>query len=174
MFLSVITAPIVLVLIINFLNRGCNVNRMSTCKFDPPRLFQIWIRPRQYYWRCYGLTLLAKICSTSPICRDNAYSKSCSKRKRKYWVLERNGTFIFKITPNRHNGRQNLNYCILPHPPLFSLPSTFNELSARTGQNLIKIPPPLPSINQLSNETTFSQTISMDSTFKRNLLLIFF
>ncbi len=33
--------------------------------------------------------------------------------------------FKFKITPDRHNAIQNLNYCLLPDPPLFSLPSTF-------------------------------------------------
>ncbi len=64
----------------------------------------------------------------SPIRRDNAYSKSCSKRKRKYWVLHRKYTFKLKITTDRHNGRQNLIYCLLPVPRHFSLPSTFNEL----------------------------------------------
>ncbi len=53
--------------------------------------------------------------------------KSCSKRKWKYWVLERNGTFKFKITPDRQNDIQNLNYYVLPDPPLFLLPSTFNS-----------------------------------------------
>jgi hypothetical protein len=33
--------------------------------------------------------------------------------------------FKFKITHDRHNAIQNLNYCVLPHPPHFSLPSTF-------------------------------------------------
>jgi hypothetical protein len=70
----------------------------SSCKFDPPRLFKIWIRPRQ----CIGRW---KIGCTSPICHDNAYLKSCSKRKRKYWVLERN--LKFKMTSDRHNPIQN-------------------------------------------------------------------
>ncbi len=35
-------------------------------------------------------------------------------------------TFKFKITLDRHNGIQNLNYYDLPNPPRFSLPSTFN------------------------------------------------
>jgi hypothetical protein len=61
----------------------------------------------------------------SPSRRDNAYLESCSKRKRKYWVLQRNGTFKFKITPDRRNARQNLIYCLLPVPSHFSLPSTF-------------------------------------------------
>jgi hypothetical protein len=30
-----------------------------------------------------------------------------------------------QITLDRHNARQKLNYCILPDPPNFSLPSTF-------------------------------------------------
>jgi hypothetical protein len=33
--------------------------------------------------------------------------------------LQRNATFKFKITLDRHNARQNLNYCILPDPPYF-------------------------------------------------------
>ncbi len=39
--------------------------------------------------------------------------------------LQRNATFKFKMTLDRHNARQNLNYCVLPGPPHFSLPSTF-------------------------------------------------
>jgi hypothetical protein len=45
----------------------------TSCKFDPPHLFKIWICLRQNYWRCDGLVLLAKIHSASPIRRDNAY-----------------------------------------------------------------------------------------------------
>ncbi len=30
-----------------------------------------------------------------------------------------------QITLDRHNARQKLSYCVLPHPPHFSLPSTF-------------------------------------------------
>jgi hypothetical protein len=41
--------------------------------------------------------------------------------------------FKFKITPDRHNGRQNLNYCILPHTAHFSLPSTFNGVPGLAG-----------------------------------------
>jgi hypothetical protein len=37
--------------------------------------------------------------------------------------------FKFKITLDRHDARQNLNYYALPDPPLFSLPSTFKSLS---------------------------------------------
>jgi hypothetical protein len=85
---------------------------------------------RQYYWRCDGLVLLAKLRSASPICCDNAYLKSYSKRKRKYWVLHRNGTFKFKITPDRHNAGQKLIYCLLPSPH-FSLPTTFKRLQNR-------------------------------------------
>jgi hypothetical protein len=35
-------------------------------------------------------------------------------------------TFKFKITLDRHNATQNLNYYVLPEPPHFALPSTFN------------------------------------------------
>jgi hypothetical protein len=38
--------------------------------------------------------------------------------------LQRNNTFKFKITLDR---KQNLNYCIIPDPRHFSLPSTFNN-----------------------------------------------
>ncbi len=44
MFLSVITAPIVLAYLLDFLNGRCHVNpqwEYSSCKFDPPRLFKI-------------------------------------------------------------------------------------------------------------------------------------
>ncbi len=34
-------------------------------------------------------------------------------------------TFKFKITLDRHNAIQNLDYYDLPNPPRFSLPSTF-------------------------------------------------
>jgi hypothetical protein len=36
--------------------------------------------------------------------------------------------FKFKIIPDRHNAIQKLNYCVLPHPAHFSLPSTFKQL----------------------------------------------
>ncbi len=122
--LSLITAPIVLALTINILNRRCHVKRIVILQIR-------WTRPRQYYWRCDGLVLLAKIRSASPIWRDNAYLESYSKRKRKYWVLHRNGTFKFKITLDRQNARQKLYYCVLPHPPHFSLPSTFKAVELR-------------------------------------------
>jgi hypothetical protein len=32
-----------------------------------------------------------------------------------------------QITFDRHNAILNLNYCVLPDPPLFSLPSTFKK-----------------------------------------------
>jgi len=38
--------------------------------------------------------------------------------------------FKFKITPDRHNAIQKLNYCVLPHPPNFSLLSTFTLLAS--------------------------------------------
>jgi hypothetical protein len=36
-------------------------------------------------------------------------------------------TFKFKITLDRLNGIQNLNYYYLPEPPRFSLPSTYKD-----------------------------------------------
>ncbi len=51
-FLSVITAPIVLAHLIDFLIRRCYVNpqmfKYSSCKFVPPCLFKIKIRPCQF------------------------------------------------------------------------------------------------------------------------------
>jgi hypothetical protein len=48
--------------------------------------------------------------------------------------LQRNNTFKFKITLDRHNARLKLNYCLLPDPLHFSLPSTFNnDLSNEPG-----------------------------------------
>ncbi len=66
-------------------------------------------------------TILTPI-RASPVRPDNAYSKSFNKWKWKYWVLQRKYMFKFKITPDRHNGRQNLNYCFLrffPTPIIF-------------------------------------------------------
>jgi hypothetical protein len=54
------------------------------CKYVCANILALTSYFRQYYWRCDGLTLLAKIRSASPIRRDNAYSKSYNKRKRKY------------------------------------------------------------------------------------------
>ncbi len=55
MFLSVITAPLVLAELIGFSIGRCHVNtpvfEYSPCKFDLPRLFKIKTRLRQYYWR---------------------------------------------------------------------------------------------------------------------------
>ncbi len=50
-------------------------------------------------------------------------------------VTSGNGNIEFyrettRSTPDRHNAIQNLNYCLLPDPSLFSLPSTFNAASA--------------------------------------------
>jgi hypothetical protein len=33
--------------------------------------------------------------------------------------LQRNDTFKLQIILDRHNARQNLNYCVLPHSPSF-------------------------------------------------------
>jgi hypothetical protein len=42
--------------------------------------------------------------------------------------LQRNNTFKFKITLDRHNARLKLIYCFLRDPLHFSLPSSFNVL----------------------------------------------
>ncbi len=116
MFLSVITAPTVLAQLIHFLIRRCHVNRIVILKIrtaTPTPIQDMNISaPINWRWRILSATT------------ENL--QSCSKRKRKYWVLQRNDTFKFKIPLDRHNARQNLNYYVLPNPPLFSLPSTFN------------------------------------------------
>ncbi len=40
--------------------------------------------------------------------------------------VQRNDTFKFKLTLDRRNAGLKLIYCLLPDPPRFSLPSTFN------------------------------------------------
>jgi hypothetical protein len=47
--------------------------------------------------------------------------------------------FKFKMTADRHNAVQILNYCILPVPCHFSLPSTFNP-DPRSCQSWIRDP----------------------------------
>jgi hypothetical protein len=37
--------------------------------------------------------------------------------------------FKLQITLDRHDAGQMLNFCFLPDPPLFSLPSTFKDVS---------------------------------------------
>jgi hypothetical protein len=44
----------------------------------------------------------------------------------------------FKITPDRHNAIQNLNYCLLPDPPLFSLPSTFKGIKIHAHKQILR------------------------------------
>jgi hypothetical protein len=41
-------------------------------------------------------------------------------------------------TLDRHNARQKLNYCLLPDPPNFSLPSTFKGTVA-DGQKILQV-----------------------------------
>jgi hypothetical protein len=48
--------------------------------------------------------------------------------------------FKFKITPDRHNAVQILNYCLLPDPPLFSLPSTFKHSSIALWKAIMNNP----------------------------------
>jgi hypothetical protein len=115
--------PIVLARTCLFLNRRGRTNLQD--EYSNNREFADFLEgsPEITYLRSYNWE--EHFDPASPIRRDNAYLKSCSKRKRKYWVLQRNGTFKFKITPDRHNAGQKLIYCLLPDPPHFSLPSTF-------------------------------------------------
>jgi hypothetical protein len=76
----------------------------------------------------YPLRHYQKFATLRFFVRDNAYFESCSKRKRKYCILQGNNTFKFKITLDHHNARQNLHYYVLPDPPLFSLLYTFKGI----------------------------------------------
>ena len=82
--------------------------------------------PGVTYWRSYNGE--EHFDPASPIHLDISYLKSSSKRKQKYWVLQRNDTFKIKITLDRHNARLELNCWHLSDPPHFSLPSTLNFL----------------------------------------------
>jgi hypothetical protein len=135
MLLSVITAPIVLAELIDILIRRSYVNppmfEYSSCKFDPPHLFKIWIRLRQYigavmvssYWPKFpALRLFVEI---MPIYNAVATgTEILSFTEKRHVQIAKNFRW-----PQCHNARQNLNYCVLPHPPNFSLPSTFKKQS---------------------------------------------
>jgi hypothetical protein len=81
LFLSVITAPIVLAHLINFLNRGYHVNspRLAYSKYKHVRANTIgvvnvhFLNTQSRCVMCDGLVLLVKICNASPNRRDNAY-----------------------------------------------------------------------------------------------------
>jgi hypothetical protein len=45
------------------------------------------------------------------------------------------------MTPDRHNAIHNLNYYVLPDPPLFSLPSTFKANWRWAHRVLTTLPP---------------------------------
>ena len=95
MFISVITAPIVLAELIDFLIRWCYVNppmfEYLSCKFDPPRLFKIWIRLRQYvmvssYWpkfpaRCLFVETMPVYNAVATGNRNNVQRKARSNWK---------------------------------------------------------------------------------------------
>jgi hypothetical protein len=61
-----------------------------------------------------------------------------------------NGTFKFKITPDRHNAGPKLIYCLLPEPAHFSLPFTFKA-------NDINL---LPSVSALASFVDYDKIIS--------------
>jgi hypothetical protein len=78
MFLSVITAPIVLMHLIDFLIRRCNVNRIIILQIRSTTPIQDMNTSAPIFKK------VKKIGCVSPIHCDNAYLKSCSKWKRKY------------------------------------------------------------------------------------------
>jgi hypothetical protein len=77
--------------------------------------------------------------------------------------LERNDMFKFKITPDRHNARQNLNYCVLLDPPHFSLPSTFKGSRQRERRGVANV----------SNGPNFSWTPAIEVLFSINSAVVF-
>jgi hypothetical protein len=73
--------------------------------------------------------------------------------------LQRNDMFKFKITLDHHNARQKLIYCLLPDPPLFSLPSTFKmALGSFWISSKIQDAPPLSTTTTLPNLPPVSTT----------------
>jgi hypothetical protein len=110
---------------------------------EPPKNVQndIWLKIhpanliRLAYWRRRIISAntigfgegvaLQKICIALSVRQDNDYYLSCSKRKGKYGILQRNDTFICQITLDRHNVRLKLSYCLFPESPTFSFLSTF-------------------------------------------------
>ncbi len=71
--------------------------------------------PFRHYKKCATLRLIFE---TMPIYKAVASGNGNIEFYRE--------TTCSNLTLDRHDARQNLNYYILPDPPLFSLPSTFN------------------------------------------------
>ncbi len=63
-----------------------------------------------------------------------------------YGVVHKNNTFKLQITLDRRNLRLQLNYCLLTHPPLFLLLSTF---TGKTDEYLFFQKQVLPEIKSI-------------------------
>ena len=127
MFLSVITAPIVFAQLIDFLIRRCNVNRIIILQIRSATPIQDMNMSAPIY--CIGVVMVSsywsKFATLRLIVETMPIYKAVTAGNGNNEFLQRNNTFKFKITLDRHNAIQNLNYYVLPGPPLFSLPSTF-------------------------------------------------
>ncbi len=152
MFLSVITAPIVLAQLIGFLIRRCHVKLIVILQIRSATPIQDMNMSPPIYWRWHILSATTKNVQRFAFSsRQCLFIKLC-KRKRKYWVLQRNDMFKFKITLHRHDARQNLNYYILLDPPLFSLPSTFKLPTLVCGEKLGLVWRNRKKISQIIND----------------------
>ncbi len=122
----------------------CKSQMFEKFILDLPHLFKIIIRPRQYigavmlfrqyYW-------IRRRRSSSKNLQRFAYSSRHRLLILLEWAemeidcLQRNNTFKWQITLDRHNASRNLNKSVLPDPPHFLLPSTFKGV----GQPWYKI-----------------------------------
>ncbi len=106
MFLSAITPPIVLAHLIDFLIRRCYV---TPCKFDPPCLFKIWIRLRQYIGAdvLFPLILLALWIFTAGIFKQSMVDRNREGKGLSYRPARLHRLAIF-IPWNRFPGSINV------------------------------------------------------------------
>ncbi len=132
-FLSVITAPIVLAYLIDFLIRWCYVNpqmfKYSSCKFVPAMPIQDKNTSVPIYWRWHVISATTNGANKKGDALQNSHRFPYSSRHRLLIKLEqaeteirnftRNYTFKLKRTLDRHSPRQKLNYCFLPNSPIF-------------------------------------------------------
>ncbi len=111
MFLSVITAPIVLARIINFLNRRCNINRKVILQIRSATPIQDINTSAPIHWHCDGLALLAKI--RSIVVRWLAVRKAQVRipvrhpREALYWAKSNEET---RVDPRRMDVWMNVLY----------------------------------------------------------------
>jgi hypothetical protein len=129
MFLSALTAPIVLAHLIDFLIRRCFVNPQCS-NIHPANLIRYAYSRYEYvcanrYAVITERNILIPLClfiQTSPI--DFAVAA-----EKEIYCLQGNCTFKWQINFDRHNAGLKFNYCLRFDPRHFSLLSTFKIYS---------------------------------------------